>query len=89
MINTVSITDLKQNTASVIKRIKSEGESVAVLQRSEIAAVLVDPDYYEALEQALEDKLDLQAIEDRKDEPRVSLEEYYQKRFDKKLLKSK
>jgi PHD/YefM family antitoxin component YafN of YafNO toxin-antitoxin module len=79
MINTVSITDLKQNTASVIKNIKTSGKSAAILQRSEIAAVLVDPVYYETLEQALEDLEDLRDIELRKNEPTVPMEEVLRK----------
>lgn len=69
MINTVSISDLKQNTSNVIKRVKNEGKPVLVMQRSEPAAVIVDPDYYQALEEALENAQDIKAIEDRKNEP--------------------
>lgn len=72
MINTVSITGLKQNIAGVIKKIRSEGKPMVIIQRSEPAAVLLDPEYYEVLEKALEDKIDLKAIEDRKNEPRKS-----------------
>lgn len=72
MINTVSITDLKQNTADVIKKVKSSGQPVVVLQRSAPAAVLVDPDYYEILEKSLEDLEDLKVIDERKDETTVS-----------------
>lgn len=79
MINTVSITDLKQNTASVIKKVKESGEPVVVLQRSEVAAVMVDPKYYQRLEQALEDIADLQAIEERKNEPTIPAEKIAQK----------
>ncbi len=73
MIDTVSITDLKQNTSSVVKKIQMGGKSVVVLQHSKPAAILVDPDYYTLLEQALEDLHDLRAIEERKDEPKISL----------------
>ena len=79
MINTVSITDLKQNTAKVVKKVKESGEPVMVLQRSEVAAVMVDPKYYQKLEQALEDLDDLQVIEDRKNEPTVPAEKIAQK----------
>lgn len=75
MINTVSITDLKQNTSNVVKKLKKDGKSVVVLQRSKIAAVLVDPNYFSILEESLEDLIDLKAIEERKKEKRVSLEE--------------
>jgi prevent-host-death family protein len=52
MINTVSITDLKQNTSKIIKKVKTEGKSLIILQRSKAAAVLVDPDYFDILEES-------------------------------------
>lgn len=79
MIDTVSITDLKQNTSQVIKRVKNRGRSVVILQRSRAAAVLVDPDYFDALEASFEDRIDLKAIEDRKNEPSISFEEVSKK----------
>ena len=75
MINTVSITELKQNTAEVVKRIKATGQSVVVIQRSEPVAVLVEPDYFETLEQALEDLDDLRVIEERKNESTIPAKE--------------
>ena len=71
MINTVSITDLKQNTAQILKGVKDSGKPTLVLQRSQIAAVLVDSDYYDLLEKALEDIADIKAIEERKNEPLI------------------
>ncbi len=79
MINTISITDLKQNTSKVIKKVQDEGSSVLVLQHSKAAAVLVDPDYFNALEEALEDRIDLKAIEERKNESNVPFEEIAKK----------
>lgn len=79
MIDTISITDLKQNTAKVIKKVKDEGKSVVVLQRSQEVAVLVDPNYYEILEAALENAEDNKAIEDRITEPTTSFEEIAKK----------
>ena len=79
MINTVSITDLKQNTAGVVKKMRTSGEPVMIIQRSEPAAVLVDPDYYETLEAALEDLEDLRDIELRKNDPTVPAEEVAKK----------
>lgn len=83
MINTASITDLKQNTAQIIKKLQQEGKSVVILQRSQAAAVLVDPDYYALLEETLETAEDLNAIEERKNEPTISFDEYFVKRFGK------
>lgn len=79
MIDTVSITELKQNAAGVIKTLRDKKESVLVLQRSEPAAVLVDPEYYESLEQALEDLEDLRMIEERKNESIIPFEEVSKK----------
>lgn len=79
MINTVSITDLKQKTSEVVKRVKLSGQPVVVIQRSEPAAVLIDPDYYQVLERALEDLEDLKAIEERKDEPGIPAEKIAKK----------
>lgn len=79
MINTTSITDLKQNTAQIIKKLQQEGRSVVILQRSQAAAVLVDPDYYIILEEALETANDLKAIEERKNEQTISFEKVAKK----------
>lgn len=87
MINTVSITDLKQKTADVIKNVRASGKPAAILQRSEVAAILVDPEYYQVLEEALEDLEDIRDIELRKNEPTISMDEYLKKRFNKKSLK--
>lgn len=79
MINTVSITDLKQNTAQILKGVKTSGKPTLVLQRSQIAAVLVDSEYFNLLEKALEDIADIQAIEERKNEPLIPFEKVAKK----------
>jgi prevent-host-death family protein len=79
MIKTASITDLKQNTAQIIKKLQKDGGSVVILQRSQPAAILVDPDHYAALEEALETAEDLRAIEERKNEPTIPFEEVAKK----------
>lgn len=88
MINTVSITDLKQNTSKVIGKVKNEGKSLIVLQRSKVAAVLVDPEYYDILEEALEDLADLKAVEERKGDTTVDFDKYFSKRFGRKTKKN-
>lgn len=88
MINTISITDLKQNTSKVIKQVQDQGNSVVILQRSRVAAVLVDPDHYDVLEEAFEDLIDLKAIEERQNEPTASFDDYFTKRFGKDAKKS-
>ena len=79
MIDTVSITDLKQNTSSVVRKMQKGGKSVVIFQRSKPAAILVDPAYFTLLEQALEDLQDLRAIEDRRNEPRISFRDIAKK----------
>ncbi len=79
MLQTTSITNLKQNIASIINGVKTTNEPVVILQRSEPAAVIVDPTYYRILEEALEEKEDLRAIADRKNEATVTSEELAKK----------
>lgn len=79
MITTISITDLKQDTARVIKRVTSEGKPVIVMQRSKVAAVLLDPEYFQSLELALENAQDVQAIKDREHEATISFEDVAKK----------
>ena len=79
MISTLSITDLKQNTSKVIKQLQDNGKSIVILQRSKAAAVLVDPAYFGFLEEAFEDRIDLKAIDDRREESTVSLKEIRKK----------
>ncbi len=81
MIDTVSVTNLKQKTSSVLKKIKSSGNPMIIISRSEPAAVLVDPDHYKSLEKALEDIEDLRAIESRRNEKGINFEKYFDKRF--------
>lgn len=83
MTDIISITTLKQNTADVIKKVKSE--PIMVVQRSEPAAVLISPGYFKELERAREDLEDLQAIEERKNEPRIPFDKYFKKRFLKNI----
>ena len=89
MIDTVSITNLKQNTTGVLKKVKSSGNPVVVINRSEPAAVLLDLNHYRILEKALEDIEDLRAIEDRKNEKGIDFEKYLKKRFKNKNASSK
>lgn len=79
MINAVSITDLKQNTSKIIGKVREEGKSLVILRRSKVAAVLVDPDFYDLLEEALENAVDLKTIEERKNEPTIPFEKVAKK----------
>jgi len=79
----ISVTDLRQNTAKVLKRIKKTGETLTILQRSKPTAVLVDHDYFNMLEEAYMDLTDDREAERAKTakEPTVSFEKYVQERF--------
>lgn len=84
MISTVSITDLKQNTAQVIEKVKLLDEPTYILQHSEVAAVLVSPQFIEAYEQMqelLEDMEDIRVAESRMNEETMSLDDYIKERF--------
>lgn len=85
MIDTISITDLKQNTAQVMKQVKSSKRPLVIMQRSKPTGVILDPEEYEKMMEMLEDLEDLRAIEERKDEPTVPFDEYFEKRFSKSL----
>lgn len=74
MLNIVSITDLKQNLAKVVRQVNKSGDPVYILQRSRAKAVILDADHYHILERALEDLSDLRDIEASKNEPTVSAE---------------
>lgn len=87
MFDTISITDLKQHTSKVIKKVQDKGRSVVILQRSKTVAVLVDPNYYNILEQTLENTIDLKAIKERKNDPAAKFEDYFVKRFGKNAKK--
>lgn len=86
MINTISITDLKQKAAEIITKVRSSGAPILVLRRSAPAAILLGLEHYKVLEEALEDLEDLKAIEERKGEPGVAFEKYFKKRFKKKTF---
>ena len=72
MLDFVSITELKQNLAKVVRKVNETGDPVFILQRSRASAVILDADHYVALEKALEDYSDLKVIRSRKNERRVS-----------------
>lgn len=56
------------------------------MQRSKPKAVLVDYNYFQALEDAVVDRLDSQVAEKAKDETRVPLASYIKKRWGTVML---
>lgn len=50
----VPITDLRQDAAAVLERLRDSGEPVVITQRGRAAAVLLSPEVYERSEQERE-----------------------------------
>jgi|SRR3989344_445760 len=84
-MNTVSITDLRQDATKVLNQVEDSQEPTYILQNSELKAVLLDVQYYEALQEALEDFMDgLESREAMKESGRMTMEEYARKRWGEK-----
>lgn len=77
-MNTYSVTELRQKTSAVIKAALEKGY-VYIIQNSKAKVAVVDSNYLTAMQEAYEDYLDHQVIEDRRDEPTIALEEYLKK----------
>jgi prevent-host-death family protein len=78
MLNTVSITDLKQNTSKIVGEVKSSGQDVTVMQRSRPTVTLIDAQKYQDLIRRLEDFEDIRSIEESKNEPHIPWEKVKQ-----------
>ena len=84
-MNTVSITDLRQDATKIIGGLELSGEPTYILQNSKARAVIVDVEYYEALQEALEDLMDVMESQEAMKEPgRITMEEYARKRWGEK-----
>jgi prevent-host-death family protein len=79
--NTISISNLRQNTANVVNKIAKSKEPKIILQRSKPKAVLVDVDYFEALEEMLLDLTDSNEAEKAKGERSEKFDKYINKRW--------
>jgi PHD/YefM family antitoxin component YafN of YafNO toxin-antitoxin module len=55
-VKSIGVTDLRQQAADVLSKLKGSDEPIAILQRSQVAAYLVDATKYE------EDQLELRSI---------------------------
>jgi prevent-host-death family protein len=84
MNNTISISDLRQNTAAAIKSVISNKQPSIIFQRSKPKAVLVDYHYFQDLEEAVQDLSDAKEAEIAKSEPKDSFDKYISKRWGKK-----
>ena len=78
---TLSVSDLRQKTKSVLKTVVSKQQSFIILQRSKPKAVLVDVDYFKALEEMLLDYTDSKEAEKAKKETKDPLKKYIKRRW--------
>lgn len=78
---TLSISQLKQNTAKAVDHVIKKGQPLTILSRSVPKAILADIDYFNALEEAVLNLTDSQEAEKAKKEPRDSLNSYIEKRW--------
>ncbi len=78
---TVSISDVRTNLADLVKRAITTQLPITILQRSEPKAVLVDHNYYVALEEAVLDLTDAREADRAKTEKTLPLSTYLKKRW--------
>ena len=78
---TLSVSDLRQKTKSVLKTVASKQQSFVILQRSKPKAVLVDVEYFKALEEMLLDCTDSKEAEKAKKEAKDPLDKYIKRRW--------
>lgn len=77
----LSISQLRQMAAKAIQSVVSTKQPTIIFQRSQPKAVLVDYDYFQALEEAVLDASDAQESERAKKEDRIPLADYLKKRW--------
>ncbi len=61
-MSNVSVADARKNFSAVIAR--AEGEAVFIERRSQVAAVIISPERYEQMMEALEDAEDVVAFDE-------------------------
>ena len=79
--NTLSVSDLRKNTASVIASIVKTQKPKVIMQRSKPKVVLVDVDYFDSLESAFFDITDSREAKKAKSEKKDLLDKYIEKRW--------
>lgn len=79
--STLSISQLRQNTAQAIHAVVSQKKPTVILQRSQPKAILVDYDYYTSLEDAVLDLTDAQEADRAKKEKRAPFSSYTKRRW--------
>lgn len=80
MNSIISITDLKQNTAAVVNQAIADPQPITVTKKSDPAVIVVQHQYFQALEDAVMDLTDSLEAEKAKTESTISLDQYLSQR---------
>ena len=83
-MNTVSVTDLRQDATNILNNVVASQNPYYVIQNSKPRVVMLDAEYYANLQETLEDFMDGVDAEKYLKEPgAIPFEEYMVKRFGK------
>jgi len=77
----LSISELRQNASAAIDAVVTNQQVLTVMQRSKPTVVIVDKNYFDALEEAVLDATDAVEMEKAKKEPREPFEQYVVRRW--------
>ena len=80
-MNIISISDFRNKAADFVSQAANLQKTFTIMQRSKPKAILVNHDYYQALEQAVIDLTDAREAEKAKKETTIKLDTYIQKRW--------
>ena len=81
--NTLSISQLRKQVAEAVDAVTLKQEPTVILKRSKPKAVLVDIDYFQALEEAVFDLSDSKEAEKAKIEEKRPFSNYLKRRWGK------
>lgn len=83
-MNTVSVTDLRQDATNILNSVVSSQEPTYIIQNSQARAVILDAGYFDNLQEVLEDFMDgLDVDRSLKESGAISLDKYMAKRWGK------
>jgi len=80
-MNLISISDFRNKAADFISQAANLQETFTIMQRSKPKAILVNHDYFKALEQAVMDLTDSKEADKAKKEPTIKFNTYLKKRW--------
>lgn len=81
--NTLSISELRQHATEAVDSVSKKQEPTVIFKRSQPKAVLVDINYFQALEEAVLDLTDSYEAEKAKTEDKTPFSTYLKKRWGK------